>query len=236
MKHFKFKDVFTLANLFLSFFSVILMFSGKFEEASYIILINILILDILDGLVARITKTGNDFGKYFDSITDFVGSSVIVSYFIFSALSPTNYYLALVCGFAFLLTGVMRDVRSRLETVAHKGFFIGLPRNLASVLIVALFNSHLFAKYPLSAVLYLGILCTMQLSYAPYVGNHKPTLFAMPRVRNYLLVGIVYAGVHAYFGYFWDSMVTFMCGYLLSPYFLASPAVWEDIRRQRVMG
>jgi phosphatidylserine synthase len=233
LRNFKFKDTFTAANLFLSFYAVILVFENKFELASYIMLFNILILDIMDGIVARITKTGNAFGKEFDSVVDFVGSSIIVSFFIYYALKDTNFYLAIVCGFSVMFVGVLRDVRSRLESIKHAGYFVGLPRNIAMVFMLTFFNSILYQKMPFLTVPLIILVDVLQLSHIPFVGNNKDVLFIKaPRTKYYILAGIVFIGLLSCFGLFWNSVFVIMSCYMITPYFIADKAVWDDIAGQ----
>jgi len=233
LKYFKFKDFFTSLNLFLSFYAVVLAFEGRFELGSYLLVFNVLVLDIVDGLVARLTKTGNEFGKHFDSITDFLGSSVVVSFFIYIALKNENIYIAIACAFLFLLVGVVREIQQRLENISHKGYFVGFPRNAAAILIVAFFNTTLYDLSPYILIPYLALLCFCQLSHIPYVGNDKKILLEHPRMKFYLLAALVYLAVNSYFGFFWNVILTYMCCFLLTPYFVTPREVWDGIKEQQ---
>lgn len=230
--HFKFKDTFTVANLFLSFATVVLAFQNHLEWACYLFLINVLILDILDGLVARLTKTGNEFGKQLDSVVDFVGSSIMVSYLVYVALFKINTQVALACGFLLVLIGVLREVRSRIEPIVCKGFFIGLPRNTAAILLLTFLNTTLFDLLPWMAVPFIILLSYFQLSHAPFIGNDKRMLMAIPRMKIYLILAVVVVGAYAYFGMFWNGICYILSVYLLTPYVLVKKEVWNDIRSQ----
>lgn len=232
LSYLKFKDTFTLANLFLSFFSVILVFQGHLQLASIFILINILVLDILDGWVARITKTGNEFGKQFDSVVDFVGSSIMVSFFVYVELIPFHAWVALLCGFVLVFVGVMREVRSRIEPIARHGYFVGFPRNAAVVLLVTFLNTSLFKMHAWTAVPYVALLAYFQLSHVPFIGNDKRMLMAMPRMKFYLVTGTILVALAAFFGHFWNMICFILCFYLVSPYALVEKEVWDDIKTQ----
>ena len=138
----------------------------------------------------------------------------------------------MICAFSFLFVGVMREVRSRIENISYKGYFIGFPRNSACLVLVAFFNTTLFDFSPLLIIPYLVILGFFQLSHVPFVGNDKPILMKIPRARNYIIAGVFYIAINSYFGFFWNSVLTIMCCYLFSSYFLVERKVWDDVKRQ----
>ena len=62
-------SLFTVANIFCGFLSIVASSRGQFERASILILIAIF-ADILDGRIARLTGTVTQFGEEFDSLAD----------------------------------------------------------------------------------------------------------------------------------------------------------------------
>jgi phosphatidylserine synthase len=202
------------------------------EEASYLFLINVLILDILDGLIARLTKTGNLFGKEFDSVVDFAGSSIMISFLVYAYALKINKETALACGFLLVLIGVLREVRSRLEPIVVKGYFIGLPRNAAAVLLITFFNTTIFSVWPWTAVPFIVLLSYFQLSHTPFIGNDKRMLMAIPRMKLYLVLAVVVVSAYAYFRMFWNGICYILSVYLLTPYVLVKKDVWNDIKSQ----
>ena len=87
-------SVFTLANLFFGIWSMVLAAQGEFYRASWWIVIAGL-LDLMDGLSARVSKTGTQFGAELDSLTDLVSFGVapaFLLYFLhFSTLGPFSW-------------------------------------------------------------------------------------------------------------------------------------------------
>jgi len=228
---FKIKDLITTINLFLSFYSVILVFQDRFLLASVLVTFNIMVLDVLDGVVARISGTENIFGKYFDSVTDFVGSSVIVCFFIYHVFEKKYPLLGLFLSFIPLLVGVLREVRSQMGIVRIKGYFIGYPRNSSAVVMIAVLNSTvapLVGFYPL-VILYLLVLSYLQLSKIPFVGNDKPLLMKMPRMKFYLLSGLILVIGGGLLGYFWDAFLLMMTVFMLSSFIIVDKKVWNQI-------
>jgi phosphatidylserine synthase len=220
MRYFKFKDCITTLNLFLSFYAVVLLFEDKFALASYIFFINVIILDLLDGYIARATKTANEFGKHLDSVTDFFGSSMIVPFFIYFALKDYNLYLALITAFLPLFTGVIREVRSRLEDISCPGFFVGFPRNSAALLFIAFFQTKMFTDWGYYWIAYLVILLVslLQLSYLPFMGNDKAMLLKIPRIKYYLIICVALLIGFTYAGIFWEGVFLFMMCFVISPF------------------
>lgn len=234
MRYLKFKDFFTMLNLFLAFYAVVLVFDGKIEIASYLILLNALVLDIIDGMVARITKTSNIFGKHFDSITDFFGSSMIIPFFLYFILKDYNRPFAIIVAFMPLVVGVLREIQNRIEDIKVKGYFIGFPRSSAGVVIIAFINTRLIVDLHLYwLVLPMTLyLCYTQLSHTPYVGNDKPMLMKIPRMKFYLIACIPLLIGLSIAGYFWETVVVYMGIYLLSSHILIEQSVWDEIKRQ----
>src|SRR3990172_8374666 len=64
-------SLFTTANLFAGFYAIVQAMNGSFEYAPLAIFIA-MILDALDGRIARLTHTESDFGAQYDSLVDMV--------------------------------------------------------------------------------------------------------------------------------------------------------------------
>lgn len=81
-------SLFTTGNLFCGFYAIIHTFASEFEQASYAILLAG-IFDILDGRVARFTKSTSKFGVEYDSIADVVSFGVAPAVLVYVwALQP----------------------------------------------------------------------------------------------------------------------------------------------------
>ena len=68
-------SLFTTGNLFLGFWSIVKTLDGKFEMAAPLIG-GAVVLDMLDGRIARLTGTQSEFGAQFDSLADAVSFGV----------------------------------------------------------------------------------------------------------------------------------------------------------------
>ncbi len=126
-------SLFTLANLFFGFWSMVLAAQGEFYLASWWIVIAG-VLDMLDGLLARVSKTGTRFGGELDSLVDIVSFGVapaVLMYFLhFSAQGP----FAWVFLYGFVVCVALRLARYNVQSGdAPKNAFSGLPTTAAGM-------------------------------------------------------------------------------------------------------
>jgi CDP-diacylglycerol--serine O-phosphatidyltransferase len=127
-------SLFTLANLFFGIWSIVLAAQGDYYRASWWIVIAG-VLDVMDGLSARVSKTGSRFGAELDSLTDLVSFGVapaMLLYFLhFSEQGP----FAWIFVYGFVVCVALRLARFNLDVVpdAPKSVFTGLPSPAAGM-------------------------------------------------------------------------------------------------------
>jgi CDP-diacylglycerol--serine O-phosphatidyltransferase len=118
-------SLFTVANMFCGFLSIVESSRGHFERASILILIAIF-ADILDGRIARLTGTVSQFGEEFDSLAD------VTSFGVAPALLAYQWGLwevprvGMAVAFLFLVAGSIRLARFSSQHPESLDF-IGLP-------------------------------------------------------------------------------------------------------------
>ena len=127
----------TVANIFCGFYSIVSSMKGDLELAAILIGWAIL-LDALDGRVARLANAASEFGREFDSLADVVSFGVapgVLAYVWALNLWPRVGWLA--C-FLFLICGAMRLARFNIQKkMDDKRFFVGMPIPAAAGLIAA---------------------------------------------------------------------------------------------------
>jgi CDP-diacylglycerol--serine O-phosphatidyltransferase len=157
-------SLFTTGNLFLGFWSIIKTLDGRFAEAAPI-LGGAVVLDMLDGRIARLTGTQSDFGAELDSLADAVSFGVapaLLAYgWALNDLPRTGWTAA----FLFLVCGVLRLARFNVQKhVVDSRFFVGLPIPAAAAQLAAVV---FFVSEPPSerwmAVLVLALVVTLAL-------------------------------------------------------------------------
>jgi CDP-diacylglycerol--serine O-phosphatidyltransferase len=179
----KLKDYFTLGNLLCGFASVVALFHDRFDWACYLIYIGY-VFDVLDGPVARLTKQHDKFGGLFDAVSDYITNSIAVSFIIFYAFWKNAHYpwlLAAVIG-AFPFTfGTIRQARSMERDLTYPCYWLGVPRPVLAIFILALLNSSLFtiAVSPWRevanavAALLVAVGSILHLSKLPFINHHE---------------------------------------------------------------
>jgi CDP-diacylglycerol--serine O-phosphatidyltransferase len=129
-------NLFTTAGLFAGFYAIVAAMHARFEPACIAIFVA-MVMDMLDGRVARMTGTESAFGAEYDSLTDMVAFGVAPALVIYSwGLSDLGKLGWLV---AFLHTAGMALRLARFNTLigkADKRFFCGLPAPAAAGVVV----------------------------------------------------------------------------------------------------
>jgi CDP-diacylglycerol---serine O-phosphatidyltransferase len=120
-------SAFTLGNLFLGIWAIVLASRGAFETAGWMI-VGAAVMDLLDGRIARLTATGSAFGEELDSLVDAISFGVapaLIAYFAF--LSGGGEWSWLL-SFLYIVAAVFRLARFNIEQAGSaKSMFHGLP-------------------------------------------------------------------------------------------------------------
>ncbi|MBI2526722.1 MAG: CDP-diacylglycerol--serine O-phosphatidyltransferase [Candidatus Rokubacteria bacterium] len=129
----------TTGNLFCGFLALILTSHGRTVEAAIAIFVA-MVLDILDGKVARLTKTTTPFGVEFDSLADVVSFCVAPAFMLYSQVLSRLGRAAWLGAFLFVICGALRLARFNVYTgVADRRYFVGLPTPAAAGVVGAVF-------------------------------------------------------------------------------------------------
>ena len=142
----KLKDYVTLGNLLCGVASTVALLEDDFSLACFLILLGY-VFDILDGLVARLTKQINRFGSELDNLCDLITYSVAPSFLLFYAfynIAGFPLVVAASLGFITVAVGVVRHARNAVMDISVPGFFIGMPRPAFALCMIALLRSSLF--------------------------------------------------------------------------------------------
>jgi CDP-diacylglycerol--serine O-phosphatidyltransferase len=118
-------SLFTVANIFCGFMSIIASSRDQFERAAVFILVAIL-ADVLDGRIARLTGTVTQFGEEFDSLADVTSFGVAPALLAFQWGLWEVPRVGMAVAFLFLVAGSIR--LARFSSTTHESLdFIGLP-------------------------------------------------------------------------------------------------------------
>lgn len=198
--------------------------SGKFEQASIAIFVA-MIMDTLDGRVARLTKTQTPFGAQYDSLSDMVSFGLTPALVVYYwALSPLGK-LGWIASFIYVAATALRLARFNIQSSTDKRFFIGLPCPAAAAVLASLVwiitehqvridAAHLKVTIGVLAIT-LGLLMVSNIRFYSFkeidFKNHVPFMAALAVV---LVMGLIA---------FAPAIVLFL-GFVL--YALSGPVFW----------
>lgn len=131
-------NLFTTGALFAGFYAIVQAMNGRFENAAVAILIA-MVLDGLDGRVARMTHTQSAFGAEFDSLSDMVSFGVAPALVVYEFALQGMGKFGWIAAFIYCAGAALRLARfnTQLEAPTDKRFFQGLPSPAAAALIAS---------------------------------------------------------------------------------------------------
>jgi CDP-diacylglycerol--serine O-phosphatidyltransferase len=128
-------NLFTTGALFAGFYAIVQAMNGKFEQAAVAIFIA-MVLDGLDGRVARLTRTQSEFGAEYDSLSDMVSFGVAPSLVVYEWALKGLGKLGWFAAFIYCAATALRLARFNTNIdVVDKRYFQGLPSPAAAALI-----------------------------------------------------------------------------------------------------
>jgi CDP-diacylglycerol---serine O-phosphatidyltransferase len=128
-------NLFTIAALFGGFYAIVMAMNGRFESAA-IGVFCAMVLDSLDGRVARLTNTQSAFGEQMDSLSDMVSfgaaPALIVYEWSLKGLGKPGW----IAAFVYCACAALRLARFNTNIgVVDKRFFQGLPSPAAAAIV-----------------------------------------------------------------------------------------------------
>lgn len=128
-------NLFTTASLFSGFYAIVAAMNGNFDNAAVAIFIS-MILDGLDGRVARMTNTQSAFGAEYDSLVDMVAFGVAPALVAFTMNLQSLGNVGWIATFIYVAGAALRLARFNTQIdVVDKRYFIGLPSPSAAAIV-----------------------------------------------------------------------------------------------------
>lgn len=179
-------NLFTIGNLFLGIISIILVFNNNADLASIMVIVAML-MDGLDGRVARALNAQSEFGKELDSLSDVISFGVAPAFIMyqvaFTGIPPATAWIVTAI---FPICGALRLARFNV-VAGTPGYFIGLPIPAAGGVLctLALFHKDINS--------YALLICTLLLSYLMVSRTKYPNFkkFGIPRAAIWITPFIV---------------------------------------------
>lgn len=193
-------SLFTVGNIFCGYYAILSTTQGAFVHAAYAIGIAI-ILDMIDGRIARLTNSSTDFGLQLDSLADVISFGIAPSVLaLIWGLSAVDQRLAWMAAFTFVICGAMRLARFNIQAEELK-HFVGLPIPAAGGTIAAIVH---FFENPVTSragsycmVVAVFILAFLMISTVRY-GSPKQLTLRRKSHLSILVIGFLVALIFFY--------------------------------------
>lgn len=128
-------NLFTTGALFAGFYAIVQAMNGHFEHSAVAIFIA-MVLDGLDGRVARLTHTQSEFGAEYDSLSDMVSFGVAPALVVYEWALKGLGKLGWFAAFIYCAATALRLARFNTNIdIVDKRYFQGLPSPAAAALI-----------------------------------------------------------------------------------------------------
>ncbi len=223
-------NLFTTAALFSGFYAITAAFNQRFELAAVVIFVA-MILDGLDGRVARLTNTESEFGAHYDSMADMVSfgaaPALVVYVWSLSTLGKFGWFAAFVYAAGCALR--LARFNAQLET-ADKRYFQGLPSPSAAAILAGLvwvateygFEGETLSYFVLVITMLSGLLMVSNFRYYSFKDiNLRGRVPFVVAIAVMLSFGLVFAH---------PPVMLFM---LFLSYAISGPALTFALRRRR---
>jgi CDP-diacylglycerol--serine O-phosphatidyltransferase len=131
-------SLFTMGNMFCGYACMVYAMRGDYETAAPFIGVAI-VLDMLDGRIARLTGTASEFGVQLDSLADAISFGVAPAFLAVSwGLEPLGR-LGLSAGFIFVSAAALRLARFNIQSASggDKRYFVGMPSPAAAGIVAS---------------------------------------------------------------------------------------------------
>ena len=139
-------SLFTMGNMFCGYACVVYAMRGEYETAAPFIGFAI-VLDMLDGRIARLTNAESAFGLEFDSLADVISFGIAPAILSFAwGLAPLGR-LGWAAGFMYVACTAMRLARFNIQSGGDKRYFVGMPSPTAAAIPAATVYAYPWGLY-----------------------------------------------------------------------------------------
>ena len=131
-------NLFTTAALFAGFYAIVQAMNLRFEAAAVAIFVA-MVLDGLDGRVARLTRTQSEFGAQYDSLSDMVSFGAAPALVVYEWALKDMGKIGWIAAFIYCAGAALRLARFNTNIdVVDKRFFQGMPSPAAAALVAGM--------------------------------------------------------------------------------------------------
>jgi CDP-diacylglycerol---serine O-phosphatidyltransferase len=185
-------SAFTLCNLILGMIAILLSTHTEYGGAALLVIVG-MVLDGVDGRIARMFKVQSEFGKELDSLSDIVTFGVAPALIMYGVVLNDFGWIGMVIACLFPACGALRLARFNTQT-GSTNYFLGLPITAAGGVLAtfALYDKLMPAPHIVLPIAMVGLsyLMISRVKYPNFkkVGIPKRVLFIAPLIVAFLVV------------------------------------------------
>ncbi|MGD0216053.1 MAG: CDP-diacylglycerol--serine O-phosphatidyltransferase [Desulfobaccales bacterium] len=227
-------NLITTASLFAGFYAIVATIDGHYYHAAWAIFIS-MVLDGLDGRIARITSSTSGFGTQYDSLCDLVAFGVAPALLVYLwALKPFKQF-GWLAAFLYLACGALRLARFNVQQGSQDPrYFNGLPIPAAAMLVAAsvAFYHQVGDWFPgkhiyiLAMIYVLSFLMVSNIKYASFKKMEVFRRHPFQSLVGLVLLFVVVAAAPDIMGFV--AMVLYVASGPLSTYMFYRRPSWTD--------
>lgn len=222
-------NLFTTGALFAGYYSIVAAINDRFEAAAIAVFIA-MVLDGIDGRIARLTNTQSDFGAQYDSLADVVSFGLAPSIIIYEWSLFQLGKFGWLAAFVYAAAAALRLARFNSQSAdTDSAFFQGLPSPAAAAVVAAtvwvgqsfsFLSLHGFAFLVMMITLCVALLMVSNLMYYSFkdfdLRGKVPFVAVLAVVMVFVLVSLEPASV----------LLIIFGGYALSPLGTRLKRIW----------
>jgi CDP-diacylglycerol--serine O-phosphatidyltransferase len=222
-------SLFTVGNMFCGYACVAHAMRGELETGALFIGVAI-VLDMLDGRIARLTGTTSAFGREFDSLADVVSFGMAPALLVFRwGLEPLGR-LGWAVGFVFVSAGAIRLARFNIQATSDKRYFVGMPIPAAAAVPASTVYLYPYGLHDyMSALPALALMLVPALLMVSTIRFRSFKTIDLEARRSYKLPLAVALGFFAIATYPRPALVGLAYAYLISAFV---GLAWTRLRRR----
>ena len=209
----------TLGNLFCGYACIVYAMRGEYETAAPFIGIA-MVLDTLDGRIARMTGSSSEFGLQFDSLADVISFGMAPAILTFSWGLTSLGRWGWAAGFVYVTAAAMRLARFNIQSGSvDKKYFVGMPSPAAATVPAAtIFAYPSGFQRPLGAIPVLALVLVPAFLMVSTIKFRSFKTFDLQTRRSYTVLIAVALLIALIFAHPALALVTLSYGYLLSAF------------------
>ena len=209
----------TLANMFCGYACIVYTMRGDYYTAAPFVGVAV-VLDMLDGRIARLTGSTSAFGVEFDSLADVVSFGLAPALLAFSWGLQTFGRLGWTAGFIYVAAAAIRLARFNIQgmSTADKRYFVGMPSPAAAAVPASTVFAYPYGLQGWHAFLALPVVIVPALLMVSTIRYRGFKTFGVRTARSYRKVFLIAIGLVVVATHPQVTLVVLAYGYLVSAF------------------